>query len=55
MNPNEKAIALLEEYGTKTKANVYINEQIALAKELGVPNNTAMAYWDKIKKALKAI
>ena len=55
MNPTEKAEALLVEYGTKTKANVYINEQIALAKELGVPNNTAMAYWDKVKKALKGL
>lgn len=55
MNPSEKAQSLLEEYGTKTKANVYINEQIALAKELGVPNNTAMAYWNKVKKALKAM
>lgn len=55
MNPTEKAAALLAEYGTKTKANIYINEQIALAKELGVPNNTAMAYWDKVKKALKGL
>lgn len=55
MNPSEQAKALLEIYKTKTKANVYINEQIELAKELGVPNNTAIAYWNKVKKALKAI
>lgn len=55
MNPTENAAALLVEYKTKTKANVFIKEQIALAKELGVPNNTAMAYWNKVKAALKAI
>jgi hypothetical protein len=55
MNPTEKAAALLVEYRTKTNANIYINDQIALAKELGVPNNTAMAYWNKVKTALKGL
>ncbi len=55
MNPKEYAQALLLEYGTKAKTNAYVNQRIALSIELGVPNNTATIYWNKIKAELKLL